>query len=248
MKVFFAELRRALSSPGFPIAVAGTIIVALVGGWQNFDTLRQIDGSMNIGELFLQATYGAIHSDALILVMPILCTLPYSASFMEDFQSRYLRAYLPRTGRRTYLVSKIAATAISGGASIFAGTVVVLLICIALFPPMGLLKDDSIFTWSVFTLTAFLVSFGALIWSLAGGIAAVALKNRFMAYAVPFIIFYLLTSFQARYFRTAYALSPLEWIKPANLDFLIALACSFIAFAGACIIYYMVMKQRLRDV
>jgi len=249
MKVFATELKRALTAPGFSVAAVGTVIAAFIGGFSHINSLLYSGGTESFGELYLQAMYVAIHSDTLLLVMPVLCALPFAASFAEDFQSRFLRAYLPRAGTRTYLASKTAATALSGGLSLFVGMTIVLLICIAIFPSYGFAEEGvKIYTWGTFFLTSFLVTLGALLWSLVGGMAAAVLRNRYMAYAVPFIIFYVLSSFQPRFYRTAYAFNPQEWIKPAHLEFPIALACSFIALAGACIAYYFVMKRRLRDV
>ena len=45
-------------------------------------------------------------------------------------------------------------------------------------------------------------------WALIGGTSAVITKNRYMSYAVPFILYYVLTVFQERYYQKAFFLSP----------------------------------------
>lgn len=48
-------------------------------------------------------------------------------------------------------------------------------------------------------------------WALIGGTSAVITKNRYMSYAVPFILYYVLTVFQERYYQKAFFLSPRYW-------------------------------------
>src|SRR5699024_12725668 len=48
---------------------------------------------------------------------------------------------------------------------------------------------------------------GAL-WALAGSTAAVLTRNHYLGYAVPFILYYVLTVFQERYYDKFYILSP----------------------------------------
>lgn len=45
-------------------------------------------------------------------------------------------------------------------------------------------------------------------WALVGGLAAVITKNRYMSYAVPFILYYVLTVFQERYYQKAFFMNP----------------------------------------
>jgi drug/metabolite transporter (DMT)-like permease len=120
----------------------------------------------------------------------------------------------------------------------------------AMFPPTGVKPsaEDYGFTYGSYFLGAFLILLAGFLWALVGGVAASALKNRYMAYAVPFIIYYVLSSFQTRYFQTAYMFNPREWIYPGHLELETAVICALLAVAAAGIAYYLVMKRRLRDV
>ena len=55
---------------------------------------------------------------------------------------------------------------------------------------------------------------GAL-WSLCGSLTAVLTKNKYLSCAVPFILYYVLTVFQERYYRNYFFLSPKQWASPA---------------------------------
>ena len=63
---------------------------------------------------------------------------------------------------------------------------------------------------------AFLCGFlNGAFWALAGSAAAVLTRNHYLGYAVPFILYYVLTVFQERYYAKLYALSPRQWAYPS---------------------------------
>ena len=247
-RVLLTEFKRAVLGWRFAVTVAASAIVALLGGWSNIMTLRSISFPEQFGELSISAAVACMQTDVYLLVLPILCTIPFADSFVEDMQSRFLRSYLPLAGRNRYLVSKAAATAISGGFALCVSQLIVLLVCTALLPIRGVELTEASVTYKLFFLALSLVVVSSLPWSLAGGIAGAALKNRYMSYAMPFIIFYVLSSFQTRYFRGFYVLSPEEWIRPAHLELAVAYLCATIATAVAFVIYYSTMRRRLYEI
>ncbi len=50
-------------------------------------------------------------------ILPFLATLPYAGSYFEDVRSGYLKNILVRTDRKTYLLSKYAATFLSSASA-----------------------------------------------------------------------------------------------------------------------------------
>lgn len=253
MRVLLTELKRAVLSYGFLAAVAGSVIVVFLSG-SAFLEQMQVSGN-SMGEAFFQISYNAVNSELFLLVIPILCTLPFSASFMEELQSRFLREYLPRAGRRNYLVSKLTATAVSGGLALFLGLTIVLAGYAILFPPIGLEQADIVgeyaFNAQTYYISVLFVSLAGCLWSAVGGFAAAATRNRYMAYACPFILYYVLSVFQERYFTDYYIFSPREWIYPEHIgvgSIWPPLICAFIALAAVCAAYYILMKRRLHDV
>lgn len=252
MRVFWVELKRAFLSPYFLVASTGTVIACLLGGAGAAAAVTGF-GSTVFGEISVQAAYAAMYSDAFLMVIPILCTLPYTTSFMEDAQNGYIRAYLPRSGRKHYLLSKTAATALSGGGALFTGIVALLVIYSILFPPAGIESSGDMnqvysFTYSAYFLGAFLILMGGFLWALTGGIAACALNNRYMAYALPFIAYYILFSFQARYFSSVFVMNPRQWLRPEQIGIETAFAYLLILGTTAGAAYYFLMKRRLKDV
>ena len=251
MKVFITELKRALSSLGFWVGMTGSVIA---GFWGGFEFMKIAKGSMEtFGEISVQAAYNAMYSNLFMMVIPILCTLPFATSFVDELNSRFIRGYLPRAGRKRYLISKSAATALSGGISVFGGLIILLLIYTILFPPSGVeqagaMLDEYGFTYAIYFKCALLVLLGGCLWSLVGGIWAAATRNPYMAYACPFIIYYVLSSFQQRYFKAYYILNPQEWIMPGHIELAQAYTYASILLIAAGVTYAILMKRRLRDV
>jgi hypothetical protein len=57
----------------------------------------------------MQFVFTGLSSDIFTFMIPVLVTLPFTTSFLDDYQSRYYRSYLPRTGRGGYIKAKILA-------------------------------------------------------------------------------------------------------------------------------------------
>jgi len=249
MRVLLTEIKRSIFDRKFFITVAATVIAALLGSWHEISAMKHnINLTENLGELSIRAAAASMQTDVFLLVIPILCVIPYAGSFAEDYQSRFLRAYLPLAGRRRYLLSKAFVTALAGGLALAAGLLVALAVCTAIYPPLGIPVGEYAFTYKLYFLALSFVFMGGALWAIVGGIAGAVLKNRYMVYAAPFIIYYVWASFQARYFRAAYAFNPQEWIRPAHINSPIVLLYAAIAAIIAFIIYYYAMKRRLRDV
>jgi hypothetical protein len=53
-------------------------------------------------------------------------------------------------------------------------------------------------------------------WSLVGFTMSALTMNRYMAYASPFILYYVLIILHERYFDKLYVLYPKEWLFPSD--------------------------------
>lgn len=230
----------------------GTVIAGFLGAYDFVSAaLLGKNTVMVTGEISAQAAFSAAYSQIMLLLIPILCTLPYAHSFTEDVNSRYIRAYLPRTGRNPYLLSRTIVTALSGGVAVVAGLLILLFLYTLIFPlsnkPLAI--DPMLAATHINFLGRMpLILLNASLWAIVGGIAAASMMNRYMAYACPFILYYVLLSFQGRYFVGYYAANPREWIFPEHLGFSGAYISVGIVLAAAFVIYYLLMKRRLRDV
>ena len=113
-KAICAGLRQAIFSRGFIISAAGTALILLLSSVQG------ILAGFRSAELLSPGYHsdlivGALSSEAMALALPILAALPYTASFIDDVKSGFIKEYLPRTTVPRYIAGKAVGCAVSGG-------------------------------------------------------------------------------------------------------------------------------------
>ncbi|WP_066685891.1 hypothetical protein [Christensenella intestinihominis] len=239
MQALRTDLKRSLTSWGFLVGIIGMAVAAFFGVFEQMLPVfqGQAEGGLAAG-YSIQLSIDSLKTDVVLLVLPILAALPFTTAFVDDHKSRYLREYLPRAGKRPYLVSRVAATALSGGLALFLGVLLVCFVFALLFTPMELVPQEAeealggaamigepggeVDVAAQLTFTdlmgrALLFFLSGALWSLVGGLFATLTQSRYMAYASPFIFYYVLVILSQRYFRDAYVLSPQEWLNPSGL-------------------------------
>lgn len=213
-----ASIKQAMISKGFLISVLGVIMVLLLASIQDMlAAFRSAELVANGYHDSLIAT--ALGSEAMALALPILCALPFTATFVDDMKSGYIKAYLPRTARSQYIAGKAVGCAVSGGLALALGILAAYGIAALLFLPMEAplaegAKEIPYFKQLMETVLMFFAS-GAF-WSLTGLTFATLTDSKYMAYASPFVLFYLLVILYERYFDKLYILYPREWLNPSD--------------------------------
>ena len=105
MRTVASNLRQAVGSWGFLLSLAGAALIPLLSSVQG------ILAGFRSAELLSPGYHsdlvmGALSSEAMALTLPILCALPYTASFIDDVKSGFIKEYLPRTTVPFYMVDK----------------------------------------------------------------------------------------------------------------------------------------------
>ena len=252
---FQTDRRRARQSRGFAACAIGMAAAAF---FSVFDQMLPVfQGQYQ--EMGLEAGFAlhlaslAFSSELTHLALPVLCALPFAAAFLEDYRSRFWRFYLLRSGTEDYVSTRAAVTALAGGLSLLAGMALVVFLFLLLFVPWETASGEAgmVSAGLVACLTKGLLFFlSGCFWSLVGGIMATATMNRYMAYASPFIFYYLLVILSERYFRGIYMMDPREWMNP-HPDWVggfwgAALWAAELT-AGAMVLYRFMMERRLRN-
>lgn len=173
MNSFETDLKRAFLSRGFFVGLM-----------------------LEIGILFT----AGFDSDLFRMSVPVICTFPYTAAWLEDYQSGFLKAYLPRCGVPAYILGKILACGISGGALEALGGWMYL--CV---------KNEKEMQFS-----SMLLFLSGLFWAVMAATLAALSNSRYLAYGGAFVIYYLLVILCERYFPSLYCLYPYEWLAPEH--------------------------------
>ena len=100
-----ASLKQALLSLGFLIAFTGVVVVLLLAAFEDMQSAFRSAELLSPG-YHSDLIMGALSSDAMALALPILAALPYTASFIDDVKSGFIKEYLPRTTVPRYIAGK----------------------------------------------------------------------------------------------------------------------------------------------
>jgi len=224
-----SELREAINNTSFKVSVL-VMVVLVLGAAVSF-----MLPALRTGELFqhgyrytvlLEVLSGAV----LLFAAPILCTFPYTTAFLGERESGEIRFFLPRTTKWRYTLKKIQSVAVSGGLVLVLGILVSLLILFFAVGAREMPKEvyeptsyDVMYGYQepvdvaitsgvrILTVTLRFFLFGAF-WSLIGAFCATAFRSRFLAYAAPFVFYYLLIILSERYLKDVFLLDPRKWV------------------------------------
>lgn len=173
MNSFETDVGRAICSGGFIVGVL-----------------------LEIGILFA----AGFDSDIFRMTVPVLCTLPYSTAWLADYQSGFIKAYLPRTGVASYIFGKFFACGLSGGAVELLGSWIYVL-----------MKNDENIQWS-----PLLIFVSGMLWAVVAAVLAALSDSRYIAYGGAFVFYYVMVILHERYFQSLYCLYPYEWLSPEH--------------------------------
>ena len=93
-------IKQSLSGRIFLLAVSGIVSAFCIGG---FSAVYAAMEKYKTGLIEYGTHYTvletAIKSDAVCLLLPVFAALPYTAEFLEELESGYIKSYLIRAGR-----------------------------------------------------------------------------------------------------------------------------------------------------
>lgn len=174
-------------------------------------------------------------SDLFRISVPVLASVPYSTAWINEYQSGYLKEYLPRCGRKAYILGKFFSCGISGGA----------LLGIACFFYLHSKPQEEI------SIDVFLLFLSGMLWAVVAATLAAASNSRYVAYGGSFVLFHALVILYERYFVSLYCLYPVEWFAPTHTWVFgntgIILMCGGMILI-VCIIYYEILRRCIERV
>lgn len=140
-------------------------------------------------------------SDAYRMAFPAVAALPYTTAWLQEHDTKFVRASVVRAGYRSYIWGKFFACGLSGG-------LIVVLPCVIYGFMQGMGNDMEIKLLLIFS--------AGVVWSEVSSVLATATKSRYLAYTGGFVIYYLLVILYERYFKQLYCIYPYEWLRPQH--------------------------------
>lgn len=180
-----------------------------------------LTGGSTEGSAWICTFIYSISSGNALMFLPFLASLAAGKLLEEELHSRYALFLVNRMGKKKYIIVKVAGVILAGGITVLASMIITLFVsylgCRGI-PDLGYTSEIIESNRKVFFIL-FVLCRGFLngaFWSVVGVTIMVITKNQYLNYAVPFIVYYVLTVFQERYYKEFYYLSPRQWAYPTN--------------------------------
>lgn len=237
----FSEIKQSITTPKCLFGVIGVVIVLF------FASIDAILDVFHQGQLLPRGWHSmqlinAVKSDTFLSVMPILSAIPYTARFYDELKSGFVKYYLHRTSVNKYLVSKVASCFVSGGTVLVSGILVTWVILALSCTPMESREmQHSVIVLVLLTCVRVFISGG--LWSVVGLLLSATVGSKYIAYASPFIVYYLLVILQERYMQNVFALSPKQWMCSAEIYPAVILSAELAVICAT--LFWVAGKRRL---
>ena len=218
MRVVYASVKQAISGKGFCLGVLGVVVIIFASSVQDIVAAFRAKELLSYG-FHHTLLINALTSDAMTLVLPIFAALPFTSSFVDDVKSGFIKEYLPRISILKYLVGRCSACVISGGLVFVCGILIAYIIATLTFTPIEVAAEtaDALGGYIAELMGIVVLYFcSGAFWSVTGLLFATLTSSKYMAYASPFVFYYVLIILYERYFDALYVLYPKEWIMPSE--------------------------------
>ena len=193
-------------------------IVLMIGLAAMEPLIRAFRGMDSIAEGFhTRFILEAIHSGTVTSFIPVFAVLPFAASYLEDIKTKYARFFLIRSTYRVYLLSRLAVCFISGGLVTAGGTLLSWALAGFVFIPHEIVVGSVPEYGPEMLSTIGLLFLNGGLWAVVGMAFSTLMESKYIAYASPFILYYLLLILYERYVPKWFLICPMEWIGPSEL-------------------------------
>ena len=251
MRQIFGDIKRAVFGRSFLIAFLGMILCLMIGAFSDALSVFRMEEVRVMYGYHRELLLKTLSSDIILFAVPILAAIPYTTAFTDDVKSGYLKPYLTRTSVSRYILGKGIGSAVSGGLALIFGIVTALGIFFLVFSPFEVYGEYAVKSLLPdIVLRLFLFFFAGALWASVGLLASSLTQNVYLAYAAPFIFYYVLIILQERYFRTTFMLNPKNYLTMQGawpLEGKSAALTLLMLVLILQLVFYMTAKTELRD-
>lgn len=198
-----------------PVLTAMVIMVNFVD-----PIIRAYQDDLFIVGFHVDLLQNSFQSDTIASFLPILAALPFSGCFVDDLKSKFARFFLIRSSYRTYIVSRIIVCFLAGGLAILSGALVAWGTTAAVLIPIER-EIEGMEPAAIDELIeiCFLLFVNGGFWSVVGMAMSTLMESKYISYATPFVLYYLLVILYERYFSDLFIIYPKTWTDPAFWPF-----------------------------
>lgn len=191
--------------------LAGVLVMAaavLVAGFDAIYRAFQSEYLMPAG-YHTEMIRSALRSDTAIPFIPMAAVLPFAGSFVDDVKSKFARLFCIRSGWTGYLGSRLVVCFLSGALAVVCGAILAWGSAALVLLPR---TEAGEMERGILTETLWLYALSGGFWAVVGLSLSTLMESKYIAYASPFVLYYLLVILHERYTPALYVLDPAEWI------------------------------------
>ena len=215
METIKTDIKRAIYSLPFITSCLSMVLTIAVGigGKQLFpeEAARGLTPFYHANIIFQ-----ALQSDIVLMVVPIICAIPYTAAFLDEYKSGFIKPYLMKTHMENYIKGKVLAAGLSCGLVLTFGISIAYFLAYLVYSPMEIAAPEMVSPILQLIQKAMVFFLCGALWASVGAMLANVSMSKYMAYASPFVIYYVLVILAERYFRSVYVINPKEWLSQYN--------------------------------
>ena len=245
------DIKRAVFSRPFLIAYGGMVLCLIIGAFSDALSVFRMEKVHVLYGYHRELLLNALSSDIILFAVPILAAIPYTTAFTDDVKSGYLKPYLTRTTVQRYILGKGIGAAVSGGLALVLGILTALGIFALVFSPIEVYGEYAVESKIPdIVLRCFLFFLSGAMWASVGLLCSSLTQNVYLAYAAPFIFYYVLIILQERYFRTTFMLNPKNYLTMQGawpLEGKSAALTLLMLVLILQLVFYMTAQTELRD-
>lgn len=123
-RLLLSDFSRAVLSKNFIIASLLVVFFYILGTLDSFAECVKYGSEITVFDMHSMAAFSTFS-----LLNYVFCALPYANSFANDYKTNYFRSIIMRSGKRSYAISKVLTTAISGTLCLVVGELIYMFIC-----------------------------------------------------------------------------------------------------------------------
>lgn len=215
--------------------------------------LQPVLQSLQNGKL-LQGYHDSLISTALFSEIwtsftPVLAGIPFASGYIEDVKSKFSRFMLVRGSYFSYLFGLTFSCWLSGSLTLFLGALCAYGLSTLVFLPMEWITDNPPELGSALAGQFLLLTLSGGLWATVGIAISTFMESKYIAYASPFIVYYLLVILYERYLPNMWLLYPKNWLNPELWPYGVGSAVVFLLeltfFAG--LLFYIRGRRRLES-
>lgn len=203
------DLKRMFLEKKFYLAVLAAFLGITAGAdWAGLPGERPLPEGT-----FLLMAAGGMKSQTALFLLPAAAVIPCADEYLRERRKNFLRFLLIRQGKREYCADKVLTTAASGVFVWFLAAVLSVLFFFLLF-----FAREEVWSWPEDLIEEYLETLGrvcltASFLSSFGAVCALCGGNVYLAFGLPFVIFYSCVILRERYLEGFYCIDPTEWVR-----------------------------------